>query len=147
MKWPRFNDHGDLPPGLYRATLEEVIEHFGRSTLRRQVMARRLERIHTLAAATHHLARFIVYGSFVTAKPDPGDVDVFMLMDETFDVDRVSPDQRPIFNHMLAHDYEGASVFWSTRAALMGGEQELVEHWQLTRDGTQRGIVEVTGHD
>lgn len=147
MKWPHFNDHGDLPPGIHRATLSEVLEHFGQATLRRQVVARRLERIYALAAATHHLARFIVYGSFVTSKPDPGDVDVFMLMDESFNVERVSPEQMPIFSHMLAHDYEGASVFWSTRAAVGGGEQELVEHWQLKRDGTHRGVVEVTEHD
>lgn len=44
-------------------------------------MARRLERIYTLVRATGHLARFIIFGSFVTAKAEPNDVDIFLLMD------------------------------------------------------------------
>jgi hypothetical protein len=56
--WPDFNDNGDLPPGIHQATLVEVIEHFGKDTLQRRTMARRLERIYTLAAqARWHKAR------------------------------------------------------------------------------------------
>jgi predicted nucleotidyltransferase len=44
-------------------------------------MARRLEHIYTLVAKTSHLARFIIFGSFVTHKPDPGDIDIFLLME------------------------------------------------------------------
>jgi hypothetical protein len=43
------------------------------------IMARRLEHIYTLAVGTGHLARFIIFGSFVTTKPNPGDVDIFLL--------------------------------------------------------------------
>ena len=88
--WPDFDDNGDLPPGIHQATLAEVIEHFGRGTPQRRVMARRLERIYTLAAQTGHLARFIIFGSFVTAKSAPGDVDIFLLMEDTFDVSQLS---------------------------------------------------------
>ena len=144
MKWPRFNDHGDLPPGLYGATLAQVLEHFGQATLRRRMMAQRLERIYRLAVGTGHLARFIVFGSFVTAKPDPGDVDVFMVMDDTFDLHRLSREEGVVFEHMFAHNYEGASVFWIRRSSILDSEQETVEHWQYKRDKTKRGIVEVT---
>ena len=48
-----------------------------------------------------------------------------------------------IFNHPWAQAYFGASVFWLRRLAALGGEQEAVEHWQVKRDGTRRGIVEV----
>jgi hypothetical protein len=27
--------------------------------------------------------------------------------------------------------------------AALGGEQEAIEHWQIKRDGSQRGIVEI----
>ena len=47
-------------------------------------MARRLEHIYALAKASGHLARFIVFGSFVTAKPAPNDVDIFLLMEDRF---------------------------------------------------------------
>ncbi|MBN1311595.1 MAG: hypothetical protein JXB30_09260, partial [Anaerolineae bacterium] len=61
MQWPDFNDDGELPPGIYQASLAEVIEHFGQSTPQRQIMARRLEHIYTLANGTGHLGRFIVF--------------------------------------------------------------------------------------
>lgn len=62
-----FNERGDLPEGIHPATLEVVLAHFA-ATPHRAVIARRLERIHALAYSTTHLARFIVFGSFITAK-------------------------------------------------------------------------------
>jgi hypothetical protein len=38
-----------------------------------------------VASATGYLYRFTGFGSFVTAKPEPGDIDVFILMDDGFD--------------------------------------------------------------
>lgn len=40
--------------------------------------------MYALAKASGHLARFIVFGSFVTAKPAPNDVDIFLLMSDSF---------------------------------------------------------------
>jgi hypothetical protein len=42
---------------------------------------------------------------------------------------------------------EGASVFWIRRLAAIDGEQEALEHWQIKRDNTRRGIVEVISND
>ena len=79
-KWPEFDDNGDLPAGIHQATLDEVLQHFGTGSVQRRLVGQRLERIYKLAQNTGRVARFIVFGSFVTAKPDPGDVDIFMLM-------------------------------------------------------------------
>ncbi len=147
MDWPELNENGDLPEGIHRAPLAQVLARFGWRTRRRRMIGQRLERIYSLAAKTGHLARFIVFGSFVTAKPEPGDVDVFMIMDDSFEVDQVPREEKGIFDHMVAHNYEGASVFWLRRAAALGGEQAAIEHWQIKRDGTKRGIVEVIDHD
>ena len=141
--WPDFDDNGDLPPGIYQATLAEVVEHFGKGTPRRRVMARRLEHIYTLVAKTGHLARLIIFGSFVTAKPDPVDVDIFLLMEDTFDASQLSGETALLFDHIAAQNYEGASIFWVRRLAALDGQQATVEYWQLKRDGTKRGIVEV----
>lgn len=51
-EWPEFNESGDLPVGIHRATLAEVMGHFGRGSLQRKVIAQRLERIYTLANQT-----------------------------------------------------------------------------------------------
>lgn len=144
---PDFNDNGDLPTGIHQATLEEIIERFGRWSPQRLIMAQRLERIYSLAVETGHLDRFIIFGSFVTNKPDPGDVDIFLLMENTFDVSQFSGETALMFNHMEAQNYEGASIFWMRRLAALVGEQAAIEYWQLKRDGTKRGIIEVIKHD
>lgn len=52
-----------------------------------------------------------------------------------------------IFNHMEAQNAEGASVFWIRRMAAIEGEQRAIEYWQIKRDKTKRGIVEVISDD
>ena len=146
-EWPDYNENGDLPPGIHQATLAEVMEHFGQSNFQRQVMAQRLARIYDLAQNTGQVARFIVYGSFITAKPFPNDVDIFLLMEDTFDSNQLSGESSVVFDHMACQNYEGASVFWIRKVAAIGGEQAAAEFWQTKRDGTLRGIVEVTSRD
>ena len=112
-EWPAFNESGDLPPGIHCVTIEEALQHF-RTTPRRALIARRLERIYDLARSSGHLARFIVFGSFVTAvtaKAEPNDVDIFLLMENSFDVRNLSPDARLAFDHTAAQNLLGASVF------------------------------------
>jgi len=145
--WPIFDATGDLPPGIHAATLAEVLAKFGSGTPQRQRVARRLEHIYALAKASGHLARFIVFGSLVTAKAEPNDVDIFLLMEDSFDVSQVRHRILAAFDHTAAQNFLGASVFWVRRAAALGGEQGAIEHWQVTRAGGQRGIVEVISHD
>ena len=147
MALPDFNENGDLPAGIHGATLPEVLARFGSGSPQRWLVARRLERIFTPVRSTGKVARFVVFGSFVTKKPDPNDVDIFMLMDETFEVGSVSGEAAVLFDHMSAANYEGARIFWMRRMAALGGEVAAIAHWQINRDGTQRGIVEVIAHD
>ncbi|GAJ16139.1 unnamed protein product [marine sediment metagenome] len=142
-EWPDFNDKGDLPPGIHQATLAEVIEHFGKDTPQCGIMARRLEHIYALVTQTGPLALFIILGSFVTSKPDPGDTDIFPLMEDIFDASQLSGERALIFDHVAAQKHGGASIFWLRRLAAPGGEKAAVEYWQLKQDGTKRGIVAV----
>ncbi|HEV8636128.1 MAG TPA: hypothetical protein VG370_18040 [Chloroflexota bacterium] len=48
-----------------------------------------------------------------------------------------------VLDHGVAQAYFGASVFWLRRLAALGGEDVAVAHWQIKRDGTRRGIVDV----
>jgi hypothetical protein len=143
MSLPLLNEHGDLPLGVHRATLQETIERFGKGSNKRQALALRLERIHQLATNTTQLSRFVVFGSFITAKPEPNDVDVFMIMEDSFDVGQLTGELRLLFDHTVAQDRFGGSVFWVRKLAAFGDEQTAIEHWKIKRDGTQRGIVEI----
>lgn len=146
-KWPEFDHNGDLPVGIHQATLSEVIEHFGTFTLRRNLVGQRLERIYNLAINTGKVARFVVYGSFITNKPAPNDVDVFILMEDSFDANEVSNEAALVFDHLAAQNVYGASVFWIRQMAAIGGEQTAIEHWQIKRDKSFRGIIEVISYD
>lgn len=147
MAFPTFNENGDLPAGIYRAALPEVLEHFGTGSLQRQLIAGRLKRIYYSAVKTERVLRFIVYGSFVTNKESPNDIDIFMLMEDGFDPNEVSGKSRLIFNHLRAQEYEGASVFWGTKAGIIGDVDEFVAGWQVKRDKSLRGIIEVEIND
>jgi hypothetical protein len=48
MPWPAFNEFGDLPVGVYRATLAEVVAHFGHGAAQRIAITARLEHIYEL---------------------------------------------------------------------------------------------------
>jgi len=103
----------------------------------------RLKRVYDLASATGQMKRFIVFGSFLTAKPEPNDIDVFLVMHDTFDLSQVTGEARLIFDHPAAQAHFGASIFWLRQLAALPNEEEAVLGWQLKRDGTRRGIVEV----
>ncbi|MEW6752678.1 MAG: hypothetical protein AB1505_17090 [Candidatus Latescibacterota bacterium] len=145
MALPEFTETGDLPPGVHQATLPEVVRRSGTGSGRRQILGRRLQRVHGVAQSTGHLARFVVFGSFITGNPAPNDVDVFMVMDDEFDFARAGGAARLLFQHAPAQDHFGCSVFWVRRQAALGGEQVAIEDWQIKRDGSLRGIVEIIG--
>ncbi len=133
----------NLPPGVYRATLSEVHQRLGQGSIQRCAVADRLSRIYQFAASTGKVARFVVFGSFVTAKAEPNDVDIVLLMDDTFDLASVTGEAALVFQHLEAHAHFGASVFWTRCSGALGGEQAMVEYWQVRREGGQRGIVEI----
>ncbi len=144
MALPEFNEFGDLPVGVHRATFEEVLERFNQSTPQRQLVTARFVRIHKLARETGKLLRFVIFGSYITAKPAPNDVDIILVMTDDFDMDECDEQTRPLFQHMRAHDVFGASVF-SVRPSTVLCEtvDEFIAYWQVKRDQGQRGIVEV----
>ena len=102
-----------------------------------------MNRLYELAASTGKLARFVVFGSFVTAKAEPNDIDIILLMEDTFDLAAVTGEAALVFQHLEAHTRFGASVFWTRRSGAMGGERAMIEYWQVRRQGGQRGIVEI----
>ena len=143
MPLPVLSDTGDLPPGVHHSSLQELVERFGTQTQQRRVVANRLRRVLDLANATGQVARIIVFGSFLSDKAAPNDVDVFLVMEDTFSLDGVSGEARLVFNQPFAQAHFGASVFWVRRLACFPSESELVSGWAVKRDGNTRGIVEV----
>ena len=144
MPLPEFNEFGDLPAGVFRASWNEVVERFGGGTPQRQRCTRILSHIHNIAVRTGHLSRFVIFGSYITAKLDPNDVDVILVMDDNFHRDEMPLEMQGLFDHAVAQARFGASVFWVKPSALIGDQvDDFVAHWQVKRDSSKRGIVEV----
>ena len=69
-----------------------------------------------------------MFGSFVTAKAEPNDIDIILLMEDTFDLATVTGEAALVFQHLEAQSRFGASVFWTRRSGAMGGEQAMIEY-------------------
>ena len=148
MPLPAFDNRGDLPVGVHQATLAEVIERFGHGAPQRELVMARLLHIYELAQRTGKLLRFIIFGSYVTTKPEPNDVDIVLIMRDDFREEDYTEDVLPVLNHLRAHDELGASVFWTRPGAgLLETVDEFIAHWQTTRELTSRGIVEVSSEE
>jgi hypothetical protein len=147
MLWPAFNELGDLPIGIYRARLAEVTAHFGHGTGQRVTITARLERIYALARRTGSLQRFIIFGSYVSAEPNPGDVDIFLVMRGGFQPREAPPETQLLFRHGTAQRELGASIFWVNAETSFADTEDLIIGWQTRRDLQRRGIVEVVEHD
>jgi predicted nucleotidyltransferase len=111
---------------------------------RRQLVTIRLRRLYDLAKDTGQLERVIIFGSYITSKPNPNDVDVVLIFNDDFDLNSCNQETRMLLDHRLAADEFKASVFW-VRPAMLFLEtlEEFIAHWQIKRDKTLRGIVEV----
>jgi hypothetical protein len=144
MPLPPFNESGDLPDDIHKVTLAEVVTRFGGYNDQRRELTKRLERIHQLATATGALDRLIVFGSYITAKPEPGDVDVVLVMRDDFDVSSCPVESAALFDHRRADEELGASCFWVRPGMLFGVTlDEFVAGWGVRREGGRRGLVEV----
>ena len=144
MVLPDFNDKGDLPQGVHQASIDEVFTRFGKGRPQRKLVTKNLLKIYQLAESTGKLERLIIFGSYVTTKANPNDVDVVLVFHDDFDYNACNEEIKKLLDHKKAQDNFGASVFW-IRPSLLISEtlDEFIAHWQIKRDRTLRGIVEV----
>src|SRR6184192_216926 len=119
MALPEFNSNGDLPVGVHQATIDEVVARFGTSTAKRAAVTANLERIYHLAKATGQLEYFILFGSYITNKPEPNDVDILLIVSNDFDLDACDATTHAVFEHQQAQEKFGASIFWITPAVVI----------------------------
>jgi hypothetical protein len=144
MPLPDFDSQGELPAGVHQATLDEIIARFGSGTPQRQAVTTRLLCIYNLLTDTGKLEHLIIFGSYVTTKPNPNDVDLVLVLADDFNLQACDEETRRLFEHMHAAAVFGASIFWMRPSMLLlESLDEFIAHWQIKRDRTRRGIVEV----
>lgn len=140
---PEFNQNGNLPDGIYVADEEEFLNRFGMGSARRKWLAEKLKELFALAKSTGNLERIFVWGSFVSGKEAPNDVDLLLLMRNDFQLESVSDACKILFDYVGAKVKFHTDIFWSKSSI----EEETLKLWldtyQTTKDFKRRGILEV----
>lgn len=135
---PDLTSAGELPPGIHKASWDELVHAFGTNERRRVLLG-------GLSAACSALAnagctQLWVDGSFVTDKERPGDYDACWSW-EGVDEDLLDPmliDYSPTGRAATRAKYLGDLFFAGVE--LRSG-LPFVEFFQRTRDGGTKGIV------
>lgn len=94
-------ENGLLPEGIHDMDLGEVRDLFGKfqSTDRRPMLFDKLKTFIEAAREVGFVRFVIVDGSFVTSKPDPGDIDLIVVIDPAI---LNKSDYRPIEYNILS---------------------------------------------
>jgi hypothetical protein len=143
MVLPEFGPEGDLPPGVHIANWQVFLSRFGAATPRRIWLSGRLRALVELATASGKLRRVFIWGSFVTAKPAPRDVDILLIMDADFEVEQTVVPAQIVFDSVRSKLQFESDVFWA-RASIGDEILELwLETYQTSRTFRKRGIVEL----
>ena len=140
---PEFNQDGNLPEGVHRATEAEVLSRFATTSAQRKWLGERFRTLLEMARATGKLDRVVLWGSFVTSKESLNDLDVLLVMATDFDLEQVPVDHRALFNYAQAKIRFNADVFW-TKVSIGQDTLDLwLDTYQLGKGLKRRGIVEV----
>ncbi len=140
---PKFNNDGNLPEGIYAADQAEFFNRFATSSARRKWLGERLQELFTLAKSTGELERIFVWGSFVSAKESPNDVDMLLLMSNDFQIEKVPEDSKILFDYIGAKVRFHVDIFWSKSSIGKETVRMWLDTYQTTKDFKRRGIVEV----
>jgi hypothetical protein len=135
-----FTDEGLLPPGIYKATFEEVTEKLCFTNRRKDLLIRKLkpalERMKECG-----VVRVYLDGSFVTDRRRPGDIDVCYDIGNDADLDAMYPIY-PLndFTRSATKEQYGAEFFPSDLIEANSG-QPFLKFFQTDREDRPRGIV------
>lgn len=143
MAIPALDDAGYLPPGVHSCTLQELAVRFrgtGFSGTRGRLLER-LERYLRELRETALVDRVAIDGSFVTAKAEPNDIDLVVVLRESCDIDRIATTPA-LSRRWVAKHYE-----FDALVAIAGSQScaEYLQFFQQVKDrpGCSKGILQV----
>ena len=140
---PDFNELGDLPAGIYQASIDEIISAFGSGSPQRELLTSQFIEIVNLAHSTGQLHKVFIWGSYITTKLAPNDIDLLLIMNVEFDSENFVGREGLVFDAMAAQHLFNASIWWITQRTEPSTRNLILEQIQIRRDGKHRGIVEV----
>jgi hypothetical protein len=76
---PRLRKNGLLPPGIHRATLDEVFRAFPARNQQRHILSDSLQRVVVALRTLDPGIIILIDGSYITSKAEPNDVDLLIV--------------------------------------------------------------------
>jgi hypothetical protein len=128
---------------LTSLTFAEIYRQYGQSTPHRQFLCGRLQTVIQLLSATGALRRLYLFGSFVTVKPTPRDLDCLAVMATGFTTATLSSPVLEVFQHDLCRLYYHTDMFWVTEAVGTDHIDAILQVFSRDRHGLPQPIVEV----
>ena len=107
MALPEFDGDGFFPRGIHTASLLEVIERFGAGSLAREQQAELLRQVVEAAKGYPTIKRVLVWGSYVTSRPKPNDLDYSIVVSLDHKDELIADTHRRFFVPLDARIYYG----------------------------------------
>jgi hypothetical protein len=104
---PDLDGDGYLPPGIHAARLADIADLFGVSTATRARQIGLLRQVVEAAREYPTIKRILVWGSFVTNKAEPADVDYSVVVSVDHPRTRIARAHRRFFVPVDARRYYG----------------------------------------
>ena len=137
---PDFDENGNLPPGVYEVSLQDIRIRFTWSDRRKKLFAGLKQAIDNLTKA--NVKKVYIDGSFVTSKDEPNDIDGCWQYEKNVDADNLDPvflDMHPpreAMREKYGVDFLISGVLISDSAG-----NTIEEFFQIDRDGNKKGIL------
>ncbi|MCI0695860.1 hypothetical protein L0337_28145 [candidate division KSB1 bacterium] len=128
---------------LQLVPLDEFAEQYGASTPRRQFLFNQARSVISLLRATGQVKRVFVFGSFVSEKPNPNDVDFFVVMTADFTTFHLKGRIAEVFQNEACRIRYGVDLFWVTEAIGESHIQDMLEVFSRDRQQQYNPIVEI----
>ena len=124
-------------------SLDEFTKQYGASTPRRQFLFKQARSVISLLRATGQAKRVFVFGSFVSKKPNPNDIDFFIVMAEGFTTSHLKGKIAEVFQNEVCRIRYGVDLFWVTEAIGESHIQDMLDVFSSDRLQQYNPIVEI----
>ena len=128
---------------VHVASLKEIEQRFGTTTPRRQFLFARLKLLFNDLVATGAVKHLYLFGSFVSGKPSPNDIDLLIVMNSGFTTANLSGKTLEIFQHDICKIRYHADAFWVTEAIGDDRIADLLDVFSRDRERQEQNIFEV----
>jgi hypothetical protein len=104
---PEFELNGNLPPGIHLTKLSEIRTRLGVGSVARQHQMNLLQMVADAAQNYSTIKRILLWGSFITTKPEPNDLDYSIVVGVNHRQVQINPEHRRFLVGVDARQFYG----------------------------------------